>query len=109
MKDASTLLDLLRRQRRLLLATDAASAEAIERGTRELGEAMAAFGAAVRQSAAQGMAAPVDAITAASLKRELDANRAMLAGLAAGNRRALTALFGEQPAYGGPGLVQSTT
>ena len=91
--DAATLLDRLRAQRRLLLGTDAAAADAIERGTRELEAALAAFAAAMRN------APPVDPALGGELRRELAANQAMLAGLVAGNRRARAALFGEPSLY----------
>lgn len=90
---AATLLDRLRAQRRLLLATDAAAADALERGTQELAAALAAFADAAKD------AGPVDAALGHDLRRELAANQAMLAGLAAGNRRARTALFGEPSLY----------
>ncbi len=90
---AAALLDRLRAQRRLLLATDAGAVEAIERGTRELEAALAAFAAASQE------AAPVDPRFGSQLRRELAANQAMLAGLVAGNRRARAALFGEPSLY----------
>lgn len=90
---AAALLERLKAQRRLLLATDAAAADALEQGTRELAAALAAFGDAARS------AGPVDPALGASLRRELAANQALLAGLAAGNRRALSALFGEPTLY----------
>jgi hypothetical protein len=95
-KEARKLLGLLRQQRHLLLGTDAASADALERGTRELGNALAAFGSTMR-----GSATALDSATATSLRQEVVATQAMLTGLAAGNRRALAALFGEPQLYGG--------
>jgi hypothetical protein len=90
---AAALLDRLRAQRLLLLGTEAAAADAIERGTQELAAALAAFADAARS------AVPPEAALARQLRRELAANQAMLAGLAAGNRRARAALFGEPSLY----------
>jgi hypothetical protein len=90
---AAAVLERLRSQRRLLLGTDAAAADAIERATQELAAALSAFADAAKHSGR------VDATVAADLRRELAANQAMLAGLAAGNRRARAALFGEPSLY----------
>ena len=91
--NAAALLERLRSQRRLLLGTDAAAADAIERATQELAAALSDFADWAKH------AGRVDATVAAALRRELAANQAMLAGLAAGNRRARAALFGEPSLY----------
>jgi hypothetical protein len=88
---------LLRQQREILLRTDPAAVAELERGTREIGRAMDALAALARQ--APHAFAGFEAAAFARLQGELQANQAMLASLAAGNRRALNALFGEPALY----------
>lgn len=97
---ADRLLALLRRQREVLLRADPAAVAELESGTREIEQALAALAALASSSGrAPGERAPLEGGVLARVQAEIQANQAMLASFAAGNRRALNALFGEPSLY----------
>ena len=97
------LLQLLAGQREALLADGPGAADEIEVRSRRLEAALAGFAAATsRSAAAVNAATPAARPSPAELARlqdEIQANQAILSRLAAGNRRALDALFGEASLY----------
>jgi hypothetical protein len=91
------LVELLSRQRQALLRRDAAAVGDLESGTRQIEEALTTLGALLRQRPERLPQASADAL--ATLQNELQAGQAIVSRLAAGNRRALDALFGEASLY----------
>jgi hypothetical protein len=91
---ADKLLDLLQRQRAALLRQDSGALADLEAGTAQLEKALADL---LGQGAASLAGLRPEQI--AILREQLQNNQATLAYLAAGNRRALNALFGEPPLY----------
>lgn len=103
---AERLLELLRKQREAMARSDPQALAEMECGTERIGQALAELAELTRKprGAAPGTAPgtgtpPVDATVLLPLQRELQANQAMLAGLASANRRALGVLFGEPSLY----------
>lgn len=103
---AERLLQLLREQREAMARSDPQALAEMESGTERIGQALAELaaltpkppGTAFETVHATGTP-PVDATVLVRLQRELQANQAMLAGLASANRRALGVLFGEPSLY----------
>ncbi len=93
---AERLLLLLRNQRQAMLRADPAAIAELESGTRQIEQALAALAPGAQQAPVR---LAIDAATLARLQGEIQAHRATLASLAAANRRALNALFGEPSLY----------
>lgn len=103
---AEHLLELLREQREAMARSDPQALAEMECGTERIGQALAQLAELTRSTPAiaPGTAPgtgklPMDATVLLRLQRELQANQAMLAGLASANRRALGVLFGEPSLY----------
>lgn len=92
------LLALLAKQRAILQKNDPAAVTELESATLKIEQAMISLGALVRRD--PGALATIGSSRVARLQDEALTNQAMLAGLAAGNRRALNTLFGEPALYG---------
>lgn len=103
---AERLLELLREQREAMARSDPQALAEMESGTERIGQALAEFAAltlkppGTASATAPGTGTPsMDGTVLLRLQRELQANQAMLAGLASANRRALGVLFGEPALY----------
>ena len=94
---ADRLLALLQQQREALLRTDPAAVADLEAGTREIEQAVAALAGIARHFPDRLAGTAPAALT--PLQDALQVNQATLVNFAAGNRRALNALFGEPTLY----------
>ena len=94
---ADRLLALLLQQREALLRNDPAAVADLEAGTREIEQAVAELGGIARDFPDR-LAGTATAVVM-PLQDALQINQATLANFAAGNRRALNALFGEPALY----------